>query len=346
MNKKIIVTGGLGFIGSNASSRFLRTNDVCIVDNMSKSGSESNYKHIFADNHSVDEHLFHIPQNILHPSASSIAASKIPFLPDCIVHLAGQTAVTTSIDDPANDFENNLHGTIRMLEYARAIDENILFIFSSTNKVYGSLGSIELKELDTRYVPIDGRNLGVDEDRPLDFHTPYGCSKGAADQYVLDYARNYNITSVVFRQSCIYGGRSYPTEDQGWVSWIVKQALLGNTINIYGTGKQVRDILHVDDLVSAYCAVLDEHEAGRLSGPNVYNIGGGVDNSISVLELVFLLEKILNKTIPIKFFEERKSDQKYYVSDFSKFESEFDWSPQYNIEAGIKQTIEWWEGVL
>ncbi len=256
---------------------------------------------------------------------------------DTIYHLAAQVAVTTSVTDPRTDFEINALGTFNALESARASGRNPIFIFASTNKVYGAMEDLAIVEQPTRYAYRD--IAGFDEDRPLDFHSPYGCSKGAADQYVRDYYRIYGLPTVVFRQSAIYGIRQFGVEDQGWMAWFVIAAVLGRPITIYGDGKQVRDMLHVEDLLDAYDSAVSRID--RVAG-RVYNMGGGPNRTISVwAEFCPLLEELLGRTVPVAHGDWRPGDQKVCIYDVSRAERELGWSQRTKLNDGIRDLYDW-----
>jgi CDP-paratose 2-epimerase len=246
-------------------------------------------------------------------------------------------AVTSSVVDPREDFEINVLGTFNVLEAVRRHRPEAFVIYASTNKVYGKMDDVGVVERDGRYA-YDGLDGGVSEMRPLDFHSPYGCSKGAADQYVLDYARIYGMRTAAFRQSCIYGPRQFGVEDQGWVAWFIIASVLGKPITIYGDGKQVRDVLHVDDLVRAYEAVLQSPE--KASG-HAFNIGGGPKNTLSLLELIDLLERELGRPIKAKFDDWRPGDQKVFICDIDLPRQVLAWQPTIGVEAGVKGLIAW-----
>lgn len=257
---------------------------------------------------------------------------------DTIYHLAAQVAVTTSIADPRADFEINALGTINALEAARMSGKNPVFIFASTNKVYNGINDLSLTETATRYeiTSLSGR---ISEAQPLDFHSPYSCSKGAADQYVRDYHRIYGLRTVVFRQSAIYGTRQFGIEDQGWIAWFMIAAQLGKPITIYGDGKQVRDILYVDDLLDAYDAAVNriDRSAGR-----IYNIGGGSNNTIAIwAEFGPMLEKLYGRPIPVTFSGWRPGDQRVCVYDISRANRELEWQPRVSVDAGIETVYQW-----
>jgi CDP-paratose 2-epimerase len=258
----------------------------------------------------------------------------------CIYHFAAQVAVTTSLTDPLQDFEINTRGTLNVLEAVRARRPAPALIVTSTNKVYGALDDVELERQQMRYVPKDLRlrQTGIGECRPLDFHSPYGCSKGAADQYVLDYARSYGLPTIVFRMSCIYGPHQFGNEDQGWVAHFMIRARERAPIRIFGDGCQVRDVLYVDDLVNAL--LLANGNAQRLAG-RAFNIGGGPRNTLSLLELVDALEERLGTRLVLEFSPWRCGDQRYYVTDTSGFEAATGWQAGVSPEEGLERLQEW-----
>jgi CDP-paratose 2-epimerase len=262
-----------------------------------------------------------------------------------VVHLAAQVAVTTSVTNPREDFEINALGTFNVLEAVRESGWKPLVVFASTNKVYGGMEDITIMErpgvvADEKEGRYDFRDTprGISESQGLDFHSPYGCSKGTADQYVRDYARIYGLHTVVFRQSCIYGPRQFGIEDQGWVAWFVISAALGRKIRIYGDGKQVRDMLHVDDLIDVYEAAIDRRD--EMKG-RIFNIGGGREFSRSILGLVHNLERLMGKTIPCDFFDWRPGDQPVYISEIRKAEEELGWKPRIKPESGVQSLLQW-----
>ncbi|MEN8246674.1 MAG: GDP-mannose 4,6-dehydratase, partial [Thermodesulfobacteriota bacterium] len=258
-----------------------------------------------------------------------------------LFHFAGQVAVTTSVADPREDFEINALGTFNMLELVRnSKGKKPAFFFSSTNKVFGGMEDVSIEEGESRYFYRD-LPQGISESRILDFHSPYGCSKGAADQYVRDYARIYGLKTVVFRQSCIYGYRQFGVEDQGWVAWFVIATVLNRPITIYGDGKQVRDVLFIEDLIAAYSRAWDN--ISEASG-NVYNIGGGPANTISLLDLIALLKEEVSPAIPLSYADWRPGDQPVYVSDISKAETELGWRPQVAWDQGVRKLVKWVKG--
>ena len=333
MSKKILITGGAGFIGINAASYYLKKgHEISILDNFSRKGSNANIDWLKESNF---EKLKIIKAEI---RSDLDKINEIVKNVDIVLHFAAQVAVTQSVINPREDFEINALGTFNLLEAVRNSGNNPIFIYSSTNKVYGDLKDVKILEKKTRYV-FDSLSLGVSEERCLDFHSPYGCSKGAADQYVRDYARIYNLKTIVFRQSCIYGPHQFGVEDQGWVAWFIIALMKNKNITIYGNGKQVRDLLYIDDLIEAYDLAIENIEKTK---GQVYNIGGGADNTISVwLEFKPLLEKLFNKKIDVNFSDWRPGDQPIFVSDIRKAKKDFGWEPKIKIDDGIKKLYEW-----
>ena len=259
-------------------------------------------------------------------------------LADVIVHLAAQVAVTTSVTDPRVDFEVNAQGTFNMLEAARLNERKPVFLYASTNKVYGGMEDVKVQEDVTRWQYAD-LPLGCPETQPLDFHSPYGCSKGTGDQYVRDYARIYDLPTIVLRQSCIYGPRQFGVEDQGWVAWMIIAAVTGRPLTIYGDGKQIRDILYVEDLLNAYDAAIDR--IGTVKG-QVYNLGGGPANTMSIWsEFGPLLEKLLGRPIRVQRSDWRPGDQKVFVADIRKAHRDLGWEPKVGVERGVGSLFEW-----
>lgn len=333
---RILITGGAGFIGCNLAAACIDGgHEVTLLDNLSRRGSEANLA--WLRKRHGERNVNFIRADIRDAQAMLAAAEG----QEAIYHLAAQTAVTTSVTDPRHDFEINALGTFNVLEAARRTADDPVFIYASTNKVYGGMDDALAVEQATRYV-LPAYPGGVGEDRPLDFHSPYGCSKGAADQYVRDYARIYGLRSVVFRQSCIYGQRQMGVEDQGWVAWFVIAAVLGKPITIYGDGKQVRDLLHVDDLVRAFQLATQRIDITR---GQVYNLGGGPANTLSIwAEFGPLLSRLLGRqVIPASFGVSRPGDQPVFVADVARAEREFGWVPQVSVETGISRLIEWVE---
>jgi len=330
--KKILITGGAGFIGSNFTQYFVeKGHTVVVVDDLSRKGTDINLAYL-QKKFDID----FIKADITDIKTVGTLREKHPDA-DAIIHLAAQVAVTTSVVEPREDFNINLLGTFNMLEYAKSLDSKPAFLFSSTNKVYGSLEDIAVVENEQRY-RFEIKTNGIDENQPLDFHSPYGCSKGGADQYVHDYHRIYGLPTVVFRQSCIYGERQFGVEDQGWVAWFLISLLIDREFTIYGNGKQVRDILHVADLARAYDLAIENID--RVAG-EVFNTGGGADNSMSILDLMELAEKKFGLSREKKFGNIRAGDQKVFVSDNSKLKEKLGWSPGINIEAGLSRLSDW-----
>ncbi len=329
----IFITGGAGFIGCNTASYYLQQGKyVTIVDNFSREGSKKNLQWLRSQKYSK---LVVIESDIRNLSQKAIKAIQNA---DLIIHLAGQVAVTTSVQNPKEDFEINAMGTLNVLEAARASKKNPTFIYSSTNKVYGDLLSEPVKEIKDRYLFVKSTQ-GISERFPIDFHSPYGCSKGAADQYVRDYARIYGLNTIVFRQSCIYGPHQFGMEDQGWIAWFLIALLQNKQITIYGNGKQVRDVLYIDDLVRAYdmASIQIENTKGK-----IYNIGGGAKNSISIWkECKPIFESLIKKSITAKYAQERPGDQRIYISDIRKAYKDFGWKPQVKVKAGIRMLYDW-----
>lgn len=337
--RTILITGGAGFIGVNAAKYFLKRGwRVVVVDNLSRNGSKINLRWL-RDQFSVTE-LEYVRLDVSGSKAKRLLTLLVSAeRPDVILHAAAQVAVTSSVSDPMYDFCVNAQGTMNVLETARMASEKPIVIFTSTNKVYGGMEEVDLYESDTRY-DFGGAGLvsGVPEGYPLDFHSPYGCSKGAADQYVRDYCRIYGLPTVVFRQSCIYGERQFGIVDQGWVAYLIARVMLGMPIVIYGTGKQVRDILFVDDLCRAFfCAIADiEKSTGQ-----IYNIGGGPENTVSIIDFISLLSKKLGRAIDYSFSDWRPGDQKIYVSNIRKARNDLGWFPEIGIGDGIDRMIHW-----
>lgn len=333
MSKNYFITGGAGFIGSNYAARLLsRGENVTLYDNLSRAGAPRNVAWL---EEKFGKNGFRLLAGDVR-SADRLAESAREA--DVFVHLAGQVAVTTSVINPRDDFEANALGTFNALEAARASGRNPIFIYASTNKVYGGMEEVALFEEETRWRYKDLTN-GCPETQPLDFHSPYGCSKGTGDQYVRDYHRIYGLRSVVFRQSCIYGTRQFGVEDQGWVAWFIIAAALGKPITIYGDGKQVRDILFVDDLLNGYDAAIEKIDT---AAGQIYNMGGGPQNVMSVwAEFQPMLEKLLGKKIEVARGDWRPGDQRVFYADVSKAARELGWSPKIGVEEGVEKLFEW-----
>ena len=324
MARNYLITGGAGFIGSNYVHRLVqRGENVTIYDNFSRGGSHRNLEWL---SNSFGQGAFDVIVADVRDAAKIVEAARQA---DVIVHLAGQVAVTTSVVDPRDDFESNAIGTFNTLEAARLSGRNPIFLYSSTNKVYGGMEDVEIMEEPTRWRYKDLVN-GCPETQPLDFHSPYGCSKGTGDQYVRDYSRIYGLRSVVLRQSCIYGPRQFGIEDQGWVAWFIIAAVTGRPITIYGDGKQVRDILNVEDLLNAYDAAIEKID---IASGKVYNMGGGPQNVMSIwAEFGPILERLLGDTIEVARGDWRPGDQKVFYADIRKAEQELGWKPTIGVE--------------
>jgi CDP-paratose 2-epimerase len=329
---KTIITGGAGFIGSNAASRFLkRGHRVVVIDNLCRDGVQKNLEWLR-------------PQGTLEFIRADVRdAAEIARVfrehrdADQVLHLAGQVAVTTSVTNPREDFDVNALGTFNVLEAMRLADMTAPVLYSSTNKVYGEMTDVGAVEKNGRYA-YQSLPFGVPETRSLDFHSPYGCSKGAADQYVIDYHRIYGLKTIVFRQSCIYGYRQFGAEDQGWVAWFMIATQLGRPITVYGDGMQVRDILFIDDLLDAYEAAF---AAGTVAFGKAYNVGGGTANVLSLLELVDYIGKRQGRKLQHGFAGWRPGDQKVFVSDIRRAQAELGWSPKTDCQRGLELLYDW-----
>jgi len=334
---KLLITGGCGFLGSNLAAHALKRGDELMVfDNLSRFGCAQNLDWLkgqgaFQFIHGDIRNPFEVSETIAG------------FRPDAIFHLAGQVAMTTSIRSPRLDFEINALGTVNVLDAVRNHVPGAAVLYSSTNKVYGDLEQYAYRETDTRYECVD-KPLGFDESTPLEFHSPYGCSKGAADQYMLDYARIFGLKTIVFRHSSMYGGRQFATYDQGWVGWFcqkaveAKKGLAKEPFTISGTGKQVRDVLHGDDMIRLYFGALEHIEAAQ---GQVFNIGGGMANSLSLLELFALLEEITGVKLHFTQLPPRSSDQRLFVAETTKAEKILRWQPLVVCRQGIENTFNW-----
>lgn len=333
MSRKFLVTGGAGFIGSNYVHRLIsRGEEVTIYDNLSRSGAELNLKWLQS---TFGKNSIQLIEGDIRDAALLTASARQA---DVIVHLASQVAVTTSVNHPREDFETNAAGTFNVLEAGRLSGRQPVVLYASTNKVYGNMDEVEVVEEATRYGYRDLPD-GAAETQPLDFHSPYGCSKGTGDQYTRDYFRIYGLPTVVLRQSCIFGPRQFGIEDQGWVAWFIIAAVTGKPITIYGDGKQVRDILYVDDLLDAYDGALKNIEK---SAGQVYNIGGGQKNTMSIWqEFAPILERLLGKTIPTARMDWRPGDQRVFVADTRKAARELGFSPKVRVEEGIERLYRW-----
>jgi CDP-paratose 2-epimerase len=330
----VLITGGAGFVGTNLAKRLLAEGQrVLLFDNLSRPGVARNLDWLRAQYPGQFEVQVGDVRDLgaLHQAVAGATA---------VFHFAAQVAVTTSLTAPAEDFDINARGTLHVLEAIRAQPVPPPLVFTSTNKVYGGLEDLRFVPSGSRYAPTDAHIAahGIGEQRPLDFHSPYGCSKGAADQYVLDYARSYGLPTVVFRMSCIYGPHQYGTEDQGWVAHFAIRALENQPISIYGDGKQVRDILFVEDLVDAFQLALAHMP--QLAG-QAFNIGGGVPNTVSLLELLDLMGQYRGAAVPLSFGAWRVGDQHYYVSDTTKFSQATGWAPRHSVREGVAKLYAW-----
>ena len=332
--RPVLITGGSGFVGANLAHRLLAAGRaVTVLDNLSRPGVERNLQWL------RDTHGSRVQVEIADVrDAAAVARAVRPA--GAVFHFAAQVAVTTSLVDPVEDFEVNARGTLNLLEALRALPEPPPVLFTSTNKVYGNLEDMALALRGQRYAPVDEqlRANGVSEARPLRFHSPYGCSKGAADQYVLDYAHSFGLRAVVFRMSCIYGPHQFGTEDQGWVAHFLIRALDGQPIVLYGDGMQVRDVLYVDDLVDAF--LVAEQRIDDLAG-RAFNIGGGAANTTSLLELVELIGELHGERPDVRFDAWRTGDQRYYVSDTRAFGAATGWAPRHGVQEGVEQLYQW-----
>jgi CDP-paratose 2-epimerase len=329
-----LITGGAGFIGTNLAHRLLADGRrVLILDNLSRAGVERNVRWLLER---YPERAEVEVADILDARAVHEAVGRAAE----IYHLAAQVAVTTSLENPLRDFDINARGTLNVLEAVRARPHPVPLIFTSTNKVYGALPDVALSPQGQRYVPLDPliRASGIDESRGLDFHSPYGCSKGAADQYVLDYARCFGLPAVVFRMSCIYGTHQLGNEDQGWVAHFLIQARERRELKVFGDGRQVRDVLFVEDLVDAF--VLAMRNMDRLTG-EVFNIGGGPKNAVSLLELLAIMAEQLGLATPVQFAGWRNGDQRYFIANTAKFTNATGWRARISVEQGIGRLYEW-----
>ena len=338
---KYLITGGCGFLGSNLADEVLKRNEeLLVIDNLSRLGSETNFEWL----KQKGQFSFH---KLDIRNATPLEKIVDDYKPDVIFHLAGQVAMTTSLSNPELDFQTNVVGGHNVLEAARKKAPEAIITYSSTNKVYGDLEYVSYLEQPKRYEALDHEN-GFDEETGLDFQSPYGCSKGAIDQYMLDYARMFKLRTVVFRHSSIFGGRQFSTYDQGWIGWFVKQALdqkndtAKEAFTISGNGKQVRDVLFSTDLVRCYFNAVKEirEDKGKSIG-QAFNIGGGMENSLSLLELFDYLEEYIDVKLNYSRLPWRCSDQKVFVADIRKASKHFGWAPKISKEEGLRHMIEW-----
>jgi CDP-paratose 2-epimerase len=336
---RALITGGAGFIGCNAVKRYMAEGwDVVVADDLSRRGSEKNlaWLQTLAQAPGQTGKLTFHKCDIRDPRQTDAVFREHKDV-DAVLHLAAQVAVTTSVTDPRHDFEVNALGTFNVLEGARAWSPRAAFLYSSTNKVYGGLEHVGVEERGGRwqYRGLDG---GVAETEPLDFHSPYGCSKGAADQYVRDYARIYGLRTVCLRQSCIYGRRQFGVEDQGWVAWFTIATAKERPITIYGDGKQVRDVLFVDDLIDCFSAAIARIDEVKGS---IFNVGGGPKNQMSLHELIEKLERLSGRKIERRYEDWRPGDQRIFVCDITKAERALGWRPKTSPDAGVAELHGW-----
>ncbi|MBT8547952.1 NAD-dependent epimerase/dehydratase family protein [Polynucleobacter paneuropaeus] len=334
---KLLITGGCGFLGSNlASDALARGDELVVFDSLYRNGSRENLVWLQTQGNFKFEHGDIRNQN-------DITKVIQGFQPDAIFHLAGQVAMTTSIINPRMDFEVNVLGTVNLLEAVRQYCPDASVVYSSTNKVYGDLEQYSYIETETRYQCLEKPD-GFDEKTQLEFHSPYGCSKGAADQYMLDYHRIFGLKTIVFRHSSMYGGRQFATEDQGWVAWFCQMAAetrfghRSTPFNISGNGKQVRDVLHAADMSTLYFTILQHVDA---AAGQAFNIGGGIGNSLSLLELFQLLEKCIDRRLDYLSLQSRKSDQRMFVANIGRINELTGWRPKVSAEYGVRLMLEW-----
>jgi CDP-paratose 2-epimerase len=329
-----LITGGAGFIGSNLAHRIASAGgDVVLFDNLARPGVHRNARWL------EDQHGRRV-ELVIGDVRDARAVRRVMERVDRVFHFAAQVAVTTSLVDPLEDFEINAGGALHVLEAIREEERDIPLLFTSTNKVYGALADVRLALDGRRWMPVEPHLAvnGVSEARALDFHSPYGCSKGTADQYVLDWSRSYGLSSVVFRMSCIYGPRQFGTEDQGWVAHFLIRALEGAPIAIYGDGMQVRDLLFVDDLVDAF---LGAHAGLARTRGRAFNVGGGAHNAVSLLELLDLAHELTGRRIEITSAAPRVGDQRWYVSDPRALEAAIGWRPRTSVHRGVEKLVAW-----
>ena len=319
--RRVLITGGAGFLGVNAAHHLIKEGwHVSLLDNLSRPGTERNLRWLITK---YPDRTTFIKEDVRNAGALAEHVRD----QDAIIHLAGQVAVTTSLVDPNTDFDVNARGTLNVLEAVRLHNHDAPFLFASTNKVYGQL---------------DKNNAACKETQPLDFHSPYGCSKGSADQYVRDYSRVFHMNTVVLRQSCIYGAHQYGTEDQGWVAHFVHSILRERPLTIYGDGTQVRDLLDARDLSALYAIAIDKIAIAR---GEVYNVGGGPENQRNLLEVIDQIGELTGKKPQFAFADWREGDQKFYVSDISKAGRDLGWEPQVDFGRGLRELISWAESV-
>jgi CDP-paratose 2-epimerase len=313
----MLITGGAGFLGVNAALHFIEEGwHTTLLDNLSRPGTERNLKWLITRH---PAHATFIKEDVRNATSLEQHVKK----QDAILHLAGQVAVTTSLLDPSTDFDVNARGTLNLLEAVRLHNREAPFLFASTSKVYGKL---------------DDNNAACKETQPIDFHSPFGCSKGAADQYVRDYARCFQMNTVVLRQSCIYGAHQYGTEDQGWVAHFVHSILNDRPLTVYGDGKQVRDLLDARDLSTLYAIAIAKIDKTR---GEIYNVGGGPPNARNLIEVIDQIGELTHTRPQYTFADWREGDQAFYVSDISKAKAVLDWEPQISFDKGLQDLVVW-----
>jgi len=330
MSKTILITGGCGFIGTNAATHYIKKgNKVIIYDNLSRAGAKQNLNWLLSQGNFV------FIKGDIRDDKKLLAAFK-KYKPDLILHLAAQVEMVGSVENPRYDFEVNALGTFNVLEALRKGAPKACLLYSSTNKVYGEMTDIPVAEKKKRY---NYRNhKGVSENYPLNFAGPYGCSKGTGDQYTIDYARIFGLNTIVFRQSGIYGPHQFGIEEQGWLAWFTNALLFDKPVTIFGDGKQVRDVLYINDLISAFNLAFKNIKKTR---GKAYNIGGGPKFSLSIWELFEILEKLAGRKFNYKFGSWRQGDQKIYISDISRAKKDFNWSPKISPKQGVKKLHNW-----
>jgi CDP-paratose 2-epimerase len=334
MSRTVLITGGAGFVGANLADRLLSLGrEVLILDNLSRPGVEANAGWL------LERYPGKVQVEIGDVRDTRRLAKSVDRC-STVFHCAAQVAATIGFRAPIEDFETNARGTLNLLEAIRARSDQIPLFFASTSKIYGPLGDLALSEGETRYQPTDPtlRERGISEARPLDLHGPHGCSRGCADTYVLDYARTFGLPAVVFRMSSIYGPRQLGTEDDGWVAHFLNAAISRAQATVYGDGKQVRDLLYINDLIDAL--LLAEAHLERAQG-RAFNIGGGPKNTLSLLELIALVER--HHRLEVSFRDWRSGDQRYYVSDTTRFEELTGWRPRIAAKEGIAALLHWLE---
>lgn len=329
-----LITGGAGFVGTNLADRLLRAGEeVVVLDDLSRNGVTSNLD--WLERHHGDRLIVQVGD-----VRDAVTVRRSLAGVDQVFHFAAQVAVTTSVADPVDDFTVNLGGTLTLLEGMRRLASPPPILFTSTNKVYGCLEDVAVEQRAGRYEPNDARlrTHGVGEDRRLDFASPYGCSKGGADQYVLDYARSFGLRTMVFRMSCIYGPHQQGNEDQGWLAHFLLSAMARRPITVYGDGRQVRDVLFVDDLLEAMLLAMGNAE--RLQG-HAFNMGGGARSTVSLLELLDVVAGLVGHPPEVDFGAWRIADQRWYISDTRRFSEATGWSPKVGVAQGVDRLHDW-----